>query len=305
MCRSSLRSPPGSGAASCWRCAGRTSISRPASSRSCAARADQRRAPLQDPEDEAQPAADRLAGQRPRGAPGPQGRSSSRSGWLLGLGKGELVFTRVTATRSSRTTSPAGCPGREAGRRLAHHAGARPAAHPHHATCCARTCTRRSPRSAPVIRGSASRLIATASDPELAGGCGASYRCRALQDPGRLGWQSGGKSPSSSRPCQRNRGTRGRRGGREAEGGGLLNRYTVINRIVGSNPDPLRQVCPTRDILFRVLRRRPECPQNAAIPGAFVRTTAPGPRGPLWARFRVFRPAFSDATEPRPFWYGC
>jgi hypothetical protein len=28
------------------------------------------------------------------------------------------------------------------------------------------------------------------------------------------------------------------RGGREAEGGGLLNRYTVINRIVGSNPIP-------------------------------------------------------------------
>jgi hypothetical protein len=30
----------------------------------------------------------------------------------------------------------------------------------------------------------------------------------------------------------------GRRGGRVAEGGGLLNRYTVINRIVGSNPIP-------------------------------------------------------------------
>jgi hypothetical protein len=29
-----------------------------------------------------------------------------------------------------------------------------------------------------------------------------------------------------------------RRGGREAEGGGLLNRYTVISRIVGSNPIP-------------------------------------------------------------------
>jgi hypothetical protein len=30
----------------------------------------------------------------------------------------------------------------------------------------------------------------------------------------------------------------GWRGGREAEGGGLLNRYTVISRIVGSNPIP-------------------------------------------------------------------
>lgn len=29
-----------------------------------------------------------------------------------------------------------------------------------------------------------------------------------------------------------------RRGGREAEGGGLLNRYTGITRIVGSNPIP-------------------------------------------------------------------
>jgi hypothetical protein len=29
-----------------------------------------------------------------------------------------------------------------------------------------------------------------------------------------------------------------RRGGRVAEGGGLLNRYTVISRIVGSNPIP-------------------------------------------------------------------
>ena len=29
-----------------------------------------------------------------------------------------------------------------------------------------------------------------------------------------------------------------RRGGREAEGGGLLNRYTLSRRIVGSNPIP-------------------------------------------------------------------
>jgi hypothetical protein len=32
--------------------------------------------------------------------------------------------------------------------------------------------------------------------------------------------------------------SKGRRGGRVAEGGGLLNRYTVISRIVGSNPIP-------------------------------------------------------------------
>ena len=27
--------------------------------------------------------------------------------------------------------------------------------------------------------------------------------------------------------------------------------------------------------------------------------------GPLRAVFRLSRPTFSDATEPRPFWYGC
>jgi hypothetical protein len=26
---------------------------------------------------------------------------------------------------------------------------------------------------------------------------------------------------------------------------------------------------------------------------------------PLWAVFRLSRPSFSEATEPRPFWYGC
>src|SRR5438046_2504805 len=42
------------------------------------------------------------------------------------------------------------------------------------------------------------------------------------------------------------------RGGRVAEGGGLLNRYTVNSRIVGSNPIPsatltpsIRGVCPS------------------------------------------------------------
>ena len=29
------------------------------------------------------------------------------------------------------------------------------------------------------------------------------------------------------------------------------------------------------------------------------------PPGPLRAVFRLSRPTFSDATEPRPFWYGC
>src|ERR1700674_2618314 len=33
------------------------------------------------------------------------------------------------------------------------------------------------------------------------------------------------------------------RGGRVAEGGGLLNRYTVISRIVGSNPIPSANLC--------------------------------------------------------------
>ena len=37
-----------------------------------------------------------------------------------------------------------------------------------------------------------------------------------------------------------------------AEGGGLLNRYTVINRIVGSNPIPSAKT-PSRDILLPTL----------------------------------------------------
>ena len=28
-------------------------------------------------------------------------------------------------------------------------------------------------------------------------------------------------------------------------------------------------------------------------------------RGPFWAVFLLRRATFSDATEPRPFWYGC
>jgi hypothetical protein len=42
----------------------------------------------------------------------------------------------------------------------------------------------------------------------------------------------------------------GRRGGRVAEGDGLLNRYTVINRIVGSNPIPSANA-PYADSLVR------------------------------------------------------
>ena len=37
----------------------------------------------------------------------------------------------------------------------------------------------------------------------------------------------------------------------------------------------------------------------------FVRTTSARPLGPFRAVFRLSRPTFSDATEPRPFWYGC
>ncbi len=40
------------------------------------------------------------------------------------------------------------------------------------------------------------------------------------------------------------------RGGREAEGGGLLNRYTLSRRIVGSNPIPSA-------IIFRLLPSMP------------------------------------------------
>ena len=37
------------------------------------------------------------------------------------------------------------------------------------------------------------------------------------------------------------------RGGRVAEGGGLLNRYTVNSRIVGSNPIPSATIHAARD----------------------------------------------------------
>ena len=61
---------------------------------------------------------------------------------------------------------------------------------------------------------------------------------------------------------------------------------------------------PCRDILFPTLRSAAGMPQNAGLPGHLSE-----PRGqpdrPFWAVFRLSRPTFSDATEPRPFWYGC
>ena len=58
-----------------------------------------------------------------------------------------------------------------------------------------------------------------------------------------------------------------------------------------------------RDILFpRLIRGR-----NPADCGHSWQLSEPGglPRGPILGRFRLSRPIFSDATEPRPFWYGC
>jgi hypothetical protein len=45
-------------------------------------------------------------------------------------------------------------------------------------------------------------------------------------------------------------------------------------------------------------------PQTAAIPGKLSEPLGPL-EGPLRAVFRLSRPTFSEATEPRPFWYGC
>src|SRR5260370_18516497 len=45
------------------------------------------------------------------------------------------------------------------------------------------------------------------------------------------------------------------RGGRVAEGGGLLNRYTVISRIVGSNPIPSATLSPDKLKSLRIPRR--------------------------------------------------
>ncbi len=45
-----------------------------------------------------------------------------------------------------------------------------------------------------------------------------------------------------------------RRGGREAEGGGLLNRYTLSRRIVGSNPIPSAITANFRN--HRTVKRR-------------------------------------------------
>src|SRR5215469_12475040 len=56
--------------------------------------------------------------------------------------------------------------------------------------------------------------------------------------------------------------THRRRGGRVAEGGGLLNRYTVNSRIVGSNPIPsaslpLSVLCGSLQVRKRYLLYRP------------------------------------------------
>ena len=56
---------------------------------------------------------------------------------------------------------------------------------------------------------------------------------------------------------------------------------------------------------FFFLRSQPAgTPQSAAIPG---KSSEPGglARGPISGRFRLSRLTFSEATEPRPFWYGC
>ena len=58
------------------------------------------------------------------------------------------------------------------------------------------------------------------------------------------------------------------------------------------------------DILFPLPisgRNGAECGPS----GSFVRTTRRRRIGPFRALFRLSRRPFSDATEPRPFWYGC
>jgi hypothetical protein len=107
-------------------------------------------------------------------------------------------------------------------------------------------------------------------DPELAGECGAAYRCPAPRGSRRSWWQLSGKSPSwRGRAVAKSLIRQGRRGGRVAEGGGLLNRYTVISRIVGSNPIPSAN---QRLAAFQPATNRYCCAGNCAdyVPSAFA-----------------------------------
>ena len=87
-----------------------------------------------------------------------------------------------------------------------------------------------------------------------------------------------------------------------AEGGGLLNRYTVINRIVGSNPIPSASLS-IRDSLFPALGIAGTA-QNAGLCGHLSEPRAAADKL-ISAAFRLSQPGLSDATEPRPYWYGC
>jgi hypothetical protein len=83
-----------------------------------------------------------------------------------------------------------------------------------------------------------------------------------------------------------------------AEGGGLLNRYTVISRIGGSNPPPSASLL-TRDILF--VRSAPAGKaQDAGLRGHLSEPRAAAAK-PTSGYFRLSRPTFSDATEPHAF----
>jgi hypothetical protein len=55
---------------------------------------------------------------------------------------------------------------------------------------------------------------------------------------------------------------------------------------------------------FSAPRRQPEAPGMRAF-AAICPNQAWRPTGPFWAVFRLSAAPFSDATEPRPFWYGC
>jgi hypothetical protein len=60
----------------------------------------------------------------------------------------------------------------------------------------------------------------------------------------------------------------------------------------------------SRDILFVALRAGRN-PAESGLFWPFVRTTSTGPEGHFGQSSVSLRPFSSDATEPRPFWYGC
>ena len=122
--------------------------------------------------------------------------SRPRSGLLLGLGKSELVFTRVDGERSSPDSFTSWVA------RVAKRAGVSHIMPVHglrhtHITNLLRANVH--PKVASERAGHSSGRLHAGSvqprDPELAGGCRDPYRCRPPQGPRGLGWQTGGKSP--------------------------------------------------------------------------------------------------------------